>query len=248
MEIALCLSGGGSRGFAHLGVLEAMDELGIKPMELSGSSAGALVAVLYAGGVKPKDALEKLSKIPVLTNLRFGFSKYGFLSNRKLCDILLDYLPQNSFDALQIPTHVCAVDIENGIPVYFNQGSLIDKVQASSAIPILFKPVIINGTKYLDGGLMDNLPIKPLLESKYPIVGINVTPFQRRLPIRGIKDIAMKSLFSSLHHQTMAKKELFKLLIEPEKIAWFNGLNTKQARKMYEVGYKEGMQQLKHLV
>ncbi|SOE19615.1 NTE family protein [Spirosomataceae bacterium TFI 002] len=247
LKIGLCLSGGGSRGFAHLGVLQAMDELGIKPTMISGSSAGALVAAIYAQGVSPQDAFEQLSKISVVRNLRFAFNKFGLFKLDKATEILKKMVPHNSFEGLKIPIAVCATHIGKGKATYFTHGELCQAVMASCAIPGLFSPVNINGKKFVDGGIIDNLPLEPLKETCNYFIGVNITPFERKLPVRSAKDIFLKSLYISIDHQTREKAREFDLMIEPKNIVRFNGLSMKRAQEIFDTGYQEALVVLKDL-
>lgn len=247
LKIGLCLSGGGSRGFAHLGALQAMDELDIKPTMISGSSAGALVAALYAQGVTPKAAFEQLSKINLVRSLRFAFNKYGLFKLDKAAAILKTLVPHNTFEGLKIPIAVCATHIGKGKATYFTKGELSQPVMASCAIPGLFSPVNINGYRFVDGGVIDNLPIEPLRATCNFFIGVNITPFERKLPVRSAKDIFLKSLYISIDHQTRQKAKEFDLMIEPENIVRYNGLSIKNAQEIFDLGYKEALVVLKDL-
>ena len=112
-KIGLVLSGGGIRGIAHLGLLKAMDEIGVKPSAISGVSAGAIVGALYASGISPDEILEIGKR-----QINFGFSNLlwrrgGLFSREFIHKILVEYLPQNSFESLNIPLIVNATDFTN---------------------------------------------------------------------------------------------------------------------------------------
>lgn len=245
-KIGLCLSGGGSRGFAHLGALQAMDELGIKPSMISGSSAGALVAAIYAQGVSPKEAFEYLSKINLFRSLRFAFNKFGLFELNKAASALKTLVPHNSFEGLKIPIAVCTTNIGKGKAVYFTSGELSQPVMASCAIPVLFSPVKIDGNRYVDGGIIDNLPLEPLKETCDFFIGINITPFERKLPVKSAKDVFLKSLYISIDQQTREKTKEFDLMIEPLNIARYNGLSMNKAQEIYDIGYHEALMVLKN--
>jgi NTE family protein len=236
-KIGLCLSGGGSRGFAHLGVLQAMDDLGIKPTMISGSSSGALVAAIYAQGVSPLEAFEQLSNISVVRSLRLAFNRFGIFKLNKAASLLKKFVPHNSFEGLAIPIAVCATHISQGEAVYFTKGELSQAVMASCAIPGLFSPVIINGKRFVDGGIIDNLPLKPLKETCDYFVAVNITPFEKKLAVKSAKDIFFKSLYISIDHQTREKAKEFDLIIEPKDIVRYSGLSTKKAKELFDLGY-----------
>ena len=245
-KIGLCLSGGGARGFAHLGVLQAFDELGVSIHELSGSSAGAFVAALYAEGHKPEFILKEITKRSIWNYINFAPGRMGFLKLTKTGDILKELIPHNSFEGLSKPVSICATNITKGIPSYFSKGILIDAILASATIPVAFRPIIIEGEKYYDGGLSDNLPLAPLGASDYKIA-VNVTPFEKRLPVRSMKDVILKSVYISIDNQTREHTKLADLVIIPEGIMKFNGFKLKDGGRLFETGYNTTIKKLKEL-
>lgn len=240
-KIGLCLSGGGGRGFAHLGALQAFSENGIQFTMISGSSAGAIAAALFAAGIPPKEALANLSQIGIFTNLNFAFNKFGLFKLNKAGKLVEKMIPHNSFEDLNIPIAVCATDIGRGIAHYFESGNLSDAVMASCSIPGLFSPKVIDGHKYIDGGVIDNLPLEPLKSKCNYFIGVNVTPFEKRLPVKSAKDVIMKSLFISVDNQTRSKSKEFDLIIEPKNISKYNGLSTQKAQELFDLGYESTM-------
>ncbi|WP_341225276.1 patatin-like phospholipase family protein [uncultured Arcticibacterium sp.] len=245
-KIGLCLSGGGARGFAHLGVLQAFDELNIPISMISGSSAGGLAAALYAEGHKPYYIQEFILRKSLWRYLRLSPSRMGLMNLRNTEKVLRELLPHDSFEGLKIPISVCATNMSKGEPNYFSEGELIHPLLASVAIPVAFKPVIINGDQYFDGGLSNNLPLEPLESTDFKIA-INVTPFIKRLPVRSFKDVVLKSVYISVDNQTRQKSLAADLTIEPEGIMKFDGFKLKNAEKMFETGYNSALKALKTL-
>jgi NTE family protein len=231
-KIGLCLSGGGARGFAHLGVLQAFDELAIPIHELSGSSAGAFAAALYGQGHKPEFILKEIT------------SRMGLLKLTKTEKILKELIPHDSFEGLNKSLVVCATNMSRGIPAYFTKGKLIETILASASIPLAFRPIIINGDKHYDGGISDNLPLAPLKDSDLKIA-VNVTPFEKRLPVRSMKDAVFKSVYISIDHQTREQSQLADLVIIPEGIMKFDGFKLKYGEKLFETGYNTAIKVLK---
>ncbi len=237
-KIGICLSGGGSRGFAHLGVLQALLEKNINIGHISGASAGALVGVFFAAGYAPKDILSIFKEKKVWDAVRFSPSKMGIFDLSKLEKEILNLIPHNDFSQLRIPLSVCVSNIGKGVPEHLQNGDLAKAVTASSAVPVFFKPVKINGDLYLDGGLMNNLPIKPLRKTCDYIIAVNVTPFEKRLPVKSVKSIILKSIYIAVENQTKEKAKKADWLIEPEGIIRFDGFKLKEADKLFELGYK----------
>ncbi len=159
-NIGLVLSGGGARGFAHLGLMQALNEAGIFPDVISGTSAGALAGVLYADGYTPREILHLMNTGSRLDFMRPALPREGLLQIGGIIKILKSCLRAKTFEELKIPLYVTATDLNNGRAEYFSSGILLDPVIASASIPVLFQPVMINDIYYVDGGVLDNLPVK----------------------------------------------------------------------------------------
>lgn len=245
MKIGLVLSGGGSRGFGHLGVLKALDELHIKPNIISGTSAGSLVGALYAAGYPPSEISEIILKKGISGNIKLAFNKMGIFSLEKVEKLVQEFIPENSFEKLKIPLIVATTEIRRGELVYFRTGNNLAKaVTASCAIPGIFAPVIIDGKSYIDGGVLNNMPVEPLEDEVDLKIGINVMPIERKMPVHSAKDIIMKSLMMSIGEQSARKNHRFDILIEPKNIVHYNGLSLKNAKEMFDLGYSTAIQQL----
>ena len=174
MKIGLVLSGGGARGLSHVGVLLALEELKIPIHAVSGTSAGALVGALYACGVKPDDMVKKIQDQRFLGLNNINFYGMGIFNHNTLTKFVKNHVVCNSFEELKIKLYVTVTNIELGEYEVFSSGEILKPVTASAAVPILFNPVIINGKPYLDGGIMNNFPIEPLLDTCDFIIGSNV--------------------------------------------------------------------------
>ncbi len=124
-KYGLVLSGGGARGISHIGVLKALDEIGLKFHRLAGTSAGSIVGSLYAYGYAPDKILEIVLQTSFLKSVRPAWTMTGLLSLERLKDVLLKFLPENSFEALKIPITIAATEIIQGKPDYFSSGELI---------------------------------------------------------------------------------------------------------------------------
>ena len=161
-KIGLVLSGGGARGFAHLGVIQALNEAGLFPDVISGTSAGAIIGSLYADGYTPAEIMKMVNSNSRLSYIRPTVPREGLLQISGIVRILRDNLRAKNFEELKIPLYVSATDLNNGKIVYFSKGVLIEKIIASASIPVLFKPVVIDNIHYVDGGVLDNLPVRPI--------------------------------------------------------------------------------------
>ena len=162
MKIGLVLSGGGIRGIAHLGVLQALSEAGIKFNKISGTSAGSIVGALFAQGIEPAEILKVFMQTRLYNYIRPAFNAKGLMSLDKIRTLLLEYIPHNSFEGLKTPLIITATNYNECKVRYFSSGELINPILASSAIPVFFKPIKIDGKIYIDGGILNNFPVEPL--------------------------------------------------------------------------------------
>lgn len=154
---------GGSRGFAHLGAIKALEERGIKPNVFSGTSAGSIVAALLAAQKKTPDEIMEIMKDKKISDAsKITLPVHGFATLDKFGMELDEILRGKDFADLKHELYICASNLNTGKAEYINSGNGAKAVQASSSIPILFSPVEINGQLYVDGGLLDNVPGQPL--------------------------------------------------------------------------------------
>lgn len=241
----LVLSGGGARGFAHLGVLQALNEAGIFPDVISGTSAGALAGVLYCDGHAPKDILKFMKTDSRLSYMRPTLPRDGLLQISGVIKLLEAHLNAKTFEELKIPLFVAATDLNKGRAVYFSKGDLLTPIMASSSIPVLFKPVIINKIYYVDGGVMDNLPIRPIDNKCRLTLGSFVNPVGYEDETSGLVRIAVRTFMLSMSREVMEKAKKFDLLIAPIELKNFGILDPEKANELFAVGYKETKERLK---
>jgi NTE family protein len=237
-NIGLVLSGGGARGFAHLGVLQALNEAGIFPDIISGTSAGALAGVLYCDGNSPKEILNIMKTDSRLNYMRPTLPRDGLLQISGVTKILETKLRAKKFEDLKIPLVVTATDLNNGKAVYFSKGDLITPIIASSSIPVLFKPVIINKIYYVDGGVLDNLPIKPIENKCRRIIGSFVNPIGYEESTSGLIKIAVRTFMLDQTKEAEGKSGRFDLFIAPDELKNFGFLDVDKAEDLFKLGYK----------
>jgi len=242
----LVLSGGGVRGFAHLGMLKAMEEYELKPDIISGVSAGAIVAVFYADGFSSEEIFEILSEQKIFGLIGFNIPRHGLFRFAGLESVLLKNLRSRTFKGLKIPIITCATDISHGKLKYFSEGKLIRTILASSCIPILFTPVEIDGLQYVDGSLMNNLPVEPLENKCSKIIASYVDTMDgetnKLMSIFHIADslLAIGGQFRSAINQKKAD-----ILISPAKMMKYGLHDLDKAREIFDKGYNEALKVLK---
>lgn len=242
MKIGISLSGGGARGIAHLGVLQALSEAGIRPNVITGASAGAIIGAFYAAGYQPLEILKILKSKSLLHLFSLRFPKKGVTDLRFLREMLLQYIPHDDFQRLNIPFFVTITNLNTGKAESWNTGSLSRVVEASSSIPILFKPVILEDANYVDGGLLDNLPVKSLLDTVDFSIGVNV------MPVGGVNNSQLRTGYAVMVRtfqltvvaNSKANYPFFDDVIEIEGIDEYSIFQIKKASEIFELGYKSG--------
>ena len=162
LKIGLALGGGAARGFAHVGVIAVLEEAGLKPQIVVGTSAGSLVAALYASG-KTSAQLQQtaLSMEEVaITDWMLPLVGRGMFRGEALARYVNELLANRLIENMVIPLGIVATDLNNGNAVLFQRGDTGTAVRASSAVPAVFVPVKINGREYVDGGLVSPVPVR----------------------------------------------------------------------------------------
>lgn len=235
--LGIALSGGGARGISHLGVLKALEENGIRPDIISGTSAGAIVGGFYCAGYAPDDILTILIKTKMLAIFKPAFSWQGLLSMDKLLKILKDNLPA-TFEELDKPLIVAATNLEVGKTQYFDKGNLHETILASCCLPVLFNPIEIEGTKYIDGGILNNLPVEALINRAAPIISVGCNPIANKSQFSSFKDVMERSSLLAINENTLNSKKLSQLFIEPIELSKFSGFDLSKAKEIFETGYR----------
>lgn len=243
MTIGLALSGGGARGIAHLGVLKALDELGVKPQMISGTSAGAILGAFYAYGYKPDAVLEFIEKLSFFRMMRPAISKNGLLKMDRWRQELIKYLPENTFEHLKVPLVINATDVVAGKTTFFSQGNLIDPILASCCAPVIFDPFQIDGHRYIDGGILNNLPIEPLLSQCQLIIGSHCNPVNPNFKLRNAKTLLERTLHMAIGTNTIPRQQKCQILLEPPELRTFLSSDFKKIREIYKIGYRHTMEQ-----
>jgi len=179
-RVGLALSGGGARGLAHIGVLKVLEREGIPIGYLAGTSAGGLVAALYAAGLSAVEIAEeglRLSSLRHLISLLdYCLPRRGLLSGDKMEEYLGQWLGDLTFDQLQLPLSLVTVDLNEGRKVVLREGPVLEAVRATIAVPGLLAPVVRNGQLLVDGGLLDNLPVDVVRQmGANVVIGVDIS-------------------------------------------------------------------------
>lgn len=246
-NVGFALSGGFIKGFAHLGVMQALLEHDIKPDILSGVSAGALAGVFYADGNEPHQVLDYFlgHKFQDLTKL--VIPKVGLFDLKEFVDFLKTNLKAQKLEDLQVPLIVSATDLDHGRLVHFHKGDIAERIAASCCMPVLFAPVKIDGTHYVDGGLFMNLPVSTIRRICNKVVAVNVSPLMANKYKMNIVSIAMRSYNFMFRANTFPEREKADLLVEPYNLEGYSNTELKKAEEIFMQGYKTANNLLEQL-
>lgn len=238
MKIGLALSGGGARGIAHIGVIKALEELGIKPDIISGTSAGSIVGTLYASGMRPHEIFDVVSHLSIFKSVKIAWAWSGLLKMEGLQALLTKYIPDNTFESLKIPLTVAATEIRLGAIQYFSSGQLAPAVISSCSIPGVFDPVHFNDHLYVDGGLLDNLPARPIREKCDFLIGSHCNHLTSEYNEHSLKAIIERSMLITISSNTTASRAICDLVIEPTHLAKYTVFEMGKAQEIFDAAYK----------
>jgi NTE family protein len=238
MKTGLALSGGGARGISHLGVLKALDEFGVQVDYISGTSTGALVGALYSYGISPDEILEVIIKTRFFSSLRPAWTLTGLVTMDGLRDLILKLIPENNFDALKIPVIIAATSLNKGRTEYFTSGELIPAILASCCVPVIFKPVAINGEVYVDGGITDNLPAKAIRDKCGLLIGSHCNYISNEFDVKNFRSVIERSLLMAVSGNTVINKNLCNILIEAPELGNISAFDVSRAKALFDIGYQ----------
>ncbi len=238
MKIGLVLSGGGARGVAHIGVLNALDEMGVKFSIASGTSAGSIVAALYCYGYKPDEIFNIVKNLSIFKSVSPAWTWAGLLKMDGLELLLRKHIPENNFNVLKMPLVVAATEIRIGRIHYFAEGELIPAIMASCSIPAVFNPVSFNGGLYVDGGLLDNLPVLPIRDKCDFIVGSHCNHISPEFDAKSLKVVIERSLLMAVSANTQVSRQMCDVFIEPTRMDRYSSFEIGKAQEIFDFGYQ----------
>lgn len=159
-RLCLALGGGAARGFAHIGVIQVLEEAGIRPHCVAGTSAGSLVAALYASGLNGTDLARLALRMDESAITDWSFPARGVIRGEALARYVRQQTQGRLIEQLPLPLGIVATDLDSGQGVLFRRGDVGQAVRASSAVPAVFQPVRIQNREYVDGGLVSPVPVR----------------------------------------------------------------------------------------
>jgi NTE family protein len=237
-KVGLALSGGGARGFAHLGALKFLNEFGIKPEIISGTSAGSIMGALYADGYSPEEILDMFEGKEFSEFAQLQLPKAGIFDSSRFHKFLKKHFRSKRIEDLSIPLVIVATDLDNGKSVEFSSGSIADAVTASCTIPILFSPLEIGGVHYVDGGVFKNFPVSNIRDKCEKLIGVNVSPLVSHEYKQTILNIAERSYHYLFRANTLEDRELCDILVEPVNLDSYKTFDLENMETIAHVGYE----------
>ena len=239
LKIGLVLSGGGIRAVAHLGVMKALTDRGITFSHISCASAGAVAASFFAEGYSPLAILKTIQEVHLLKLIRPSIGNTGFISIMAAQHFFNEYIPHNSFKKLKIPITVASVNLSLGKLVYFENGELDKCILASCCLPGIFRPIMIDGHMYIDGGVLNNFPAEPLFGKCDFIIGSSCNHMAPVKEIHNLGELIDRAALLAVSGSLNSQKELCNIVIEPEGLAAYGIFDVNAAEEIYMIGYEE---------
>lgn len=237
----MAFSGGGAKGLSHIGVIMAMNKFGIRPNIISGVSAGSIASVLYAAGLSPLDIRQCFADSNKFADFReWTVPKDGIFKLNKFAKMLESWLPVSRLEDLDIPTVICATNLDRGTQVGWSKGEIVPRVVASCSIPIVFSPILINGAHYVDGGVLHNLPAWAIRKYCDVLYGSNCSPLNRQYKYKdSLIDIALRSYHLTTKSNLAQDIRLCDYVITPGGLANHGLFDISTLDQAIKIGYEE---------
>lgn len=242
-KMGLALSGGGTRGIAHIGAFKAFDEAGIKFDCVAGTSAGSIMGALYCAEIPWQTMLEEAKKLS-----RKDFLDRRFVlgsASENIAKIARILLGETTFDQLKIPFAAVAVDIRTGREVVLNSGDVATAVSASSAVPALFTPVKIDDMALVDGGLLNNMPADVCRDMGAEIVvGVDLNHLRGQGSSSDKLKDTLRATWAITAKNAMFKGELNSDIIVTPELTEYKNTRLENIDEMFEEGYRAAMEKV----
>ena len=237
-NVGITLSGGAARGIAHIGVLKAFEEAGIEINYISGSSIGAVVGLFYAAGKTPDEMLSIATKINKRRLLSVGTIHFRKRGIAYIEQIITTHISEKTFEQLKIPLFVCVTNVQSGQFEIIDNGNFLPAICASVSIPFLYKQQIINEVGYIDGGIVNNLPVEPVRDSCNIVVGVSVNPIEFKNEKLKLRKHTTRVIELMLNENEIRRKEMCDFHIEIVGIGEVYFTDFQYSQKIHDMGYR----------
>ncbi len=242
-SIGLVLSGGGSKGLAHAGVIKFLEEQKIKPSQVAGTSAGSIVGALYAWGKTPEEILEFFKSIYLFHWKHLTFKKAGLIDSESFRVYFESIFKDATIGDLKIPVQITATDMVRGkLKIFGPSTKIVDAILASSAFPGILSPYEIDGNIYSDGGILNHFPTDVLQGQCETIIGIYVSPIQKieAKDLRSIKAVTTRAFDILSANSNIHKFNMCDWVIEPKDLCLYSTFETSKIKmdQVFNIGYQ----------
>lgn len=241
----LCLSGGGARGVLHIGLIKALEEQKIPFHAISGTSMGAIVALMAASGMSADDMLDAFIELDINSRTKKLKLLTSVFQNglTGVYDRLKSVTGVEDFDDLKIPCFLTSSELISGRPVIIKSGDPVHAALASASIPLIFHPYHYAGKVYVDGGLFNNFPIDPLVHSCSHIIGSHANHMAEEQDLDGVMKVADRVFRLAIYQNVRYRIELCDIHIDPPEARKYStlGFDPGELRELFTIGYESGM-------
>lgn len=237
-KVGICLSGGSARGYAHVGVLRALHEHGIKPEIISGTSMGAVVGALYAAGYSPGGIQKILTEETFSKMTGFSWRRTGIYKLEKMKIALHRYIENDNFEDLKKPFYLSLSNLNKACGEMRSSGPLFDYIIASCSVPGFFAPLVLDGMNYVDGGLFSNLPAAAIRKKCKYLIGSHVNFPGEKDHFPGPRSIMERAINLGITQNCKPQMELCDFLIDPPKMQDYTLFDFSKIEEIIKVGYE----------
>lgn len=241
----MALGGGGAKGVAHIGVLHALEEARVKPDYIAGTSVGAMVAAMYAFNININTIANIARDLTLAQITTFKLNKTGFFTADPLKEILIEYLGEVNIEDASIPLSIVATDLTSGEEVIFTKGPLADAVCASASIPGVYIPMRLNDRILVDGGIVQNVPIRPLKSmGAGVIIASQLGGVRAYEEPKNVLDVMRNAFDIVLSQRTKQEVKQADLLIAMDLRDFSIADNTQRYDELFAIGYDTAAKEL----
>ncbi|UFU00923.1 patatin-like phospholipase family protein [Radiobacillus kanasensis] len=245
--IGLALGSGGAKGLSHIGVIKELEDHGISIDLIAGSSIGAVIGVLYAAGQKPAHLIQIASSLKRNLFVDFAISKMGIIQGERIKEFIQLLTFNQNLEDLKIPVGVVATELYTGRKKVFRKGFTADVVRASISIPGIFVPENMQGTYYIDGGVVDRVPVSVAREMGADIViAVDCSAFSPNSNVYSMYDVMLQSIDIMQEELVQHIPHKADIVLKPE-VFRYHSRSFKDATQIIKEGREEAKAKLRDI-
>lgn len=242
-SIGLALSGGGTKGLAHAGAIKFLEEKNIRPNQIAGTSAGSIVAAMYAWGKTPEEILNFFKSIYLFHWRHITFTKAGLIDSDTFKDYFHAVFEDATLADLHIPTQITATDMIKGeLKVFDPETKIVDALIASCSFPGVISPYEVEGNYYSDGGILNHFPTDLLREDCDMIIGVYVSPINMitAKDLNSIRAVTTRAFDILSENSNIAKFDQCDWMIQPKELSIYSTFETNKIKMdtIFALGYQ----------